>query len=102
MIQYTTPTLHLVVEGIDLTGQHVYVTLTQYSRKLTFDDPTVEFDDKDTHIHVALTQEQTGTLHRGSARVQVNWVDQAGNRDATTIREVSVGENLLAQVVGNG
>lgn len=35
MINYTTPTISLTVEDIDLTGKDVYVTLEQGCNQLT-------------------------------------------------------------------
>lgn len=105
MIQFTTPTLHLVVRGVDLTPHEVYVTIEQAGRELDIRDGTVTYDeggDGATHIRVALTQTQTGAMRKGKAKVQVNWVDQTGKRNATIIREVDVLTNLLRRVVEYG
>ena len=55
-----------------------------------------------TTILASLTQEQTGSLRPGKAKVQVNWVGIGSFRDATTIREVDVLSNLLDRVVEYG
>lgn len=99
MIQFTTPTLHLVVEGADLTAHEVYVTVSQGGRELTISDGEVTLEGDDTHVRCPLTQEQTGGMRHGKARVQINWVDQSGHRSATTIGEIEVGDNLLQRVV---
>ena len=104
MIQYTTPTLPLEVKGVDLTPYEVYVSIAQSRHELELHDVEVTYDSesKVTTILVALTQEQTGSLRPGKAKVQVNWVDQVGKRNATTIREVDVLSNLLDRVVEYG
>lgn len=99
MIQYTTPTLHLIVEGADLTEHEVYVTISQGGREVTITDGEVTLDGEDTHIRVPLTQLQTGAMRHGKAKVQVNWTDQSGHRDATTIADVEVTDNLMKRVV---
>lgn len=99
MIQYTTPTLHLVVEDVDITEQEVYVTIRQGRHETTISDVELTLEEEDTHIRVPMTQEQTGNMRRGDAEVQVNWLDQAGHRSATTIGKIAIAENLLARVV---
>lgn len=99
MIRYTTPTVTLTVEGVDLTAQEVYVTFQQRNRTLTIQSPSMELSGEDTVITVPLTQVQTGGMSEGTASVQVNWLDGQGHRDATTIGTVEVGRNLLAEVV---
>lgn len=99
MRRFTTPTLTITVEGVDLTAQEVMVTFQQRNRKLTVERPAMELVDGDTVISVPLTQLQTGGFAEGSAEVQVNWLDGHGHRDATTIGAVQVERNLLAEVV---
>lgn len=99
MIQYTTPTLHLVVEGADITQHTVYVTIRQGVREVTLTDVELTLEGEDTHIRASLTQQQTGGLRKGDAEVQVNWVDQSQHRAATTVGKIAVTENLLARVV---
>lgn len=99
MRRFTTPTLTITVEGVDLTAQEVMVTFQQRNRTLTVERPAMELVDGDTVISVPLTQLQTGGFAEGSAEVQVNWLDGHGHRDATTIGAVQVERNLLAEVV---
>ena len=101
MRRYTTPTLPLTVRGADLTACDVWVTITQGAYRL---ERKVEcsYDGTDTTIELTLTQEETGALKRGKSKVQVNWIDAQGRRDATRIREVDVAENLQDRVVGYG
>lgn len=102
MRRYTTPTLELVVRGADLTSFDVWASITQGPLRIDATDLDVTCDGTDTTILVPLTQEQTGSLRKGSARVQVNWIDEQGHRDATTIREVDVAGNLLERVIAYG
>ena len=102
MIQYTTPTDELVVKGIDLTGYEVWASYRQRSKRLDVQATDVTYDGKDTTILISLTQEQTGAFASGKVSVQVNWLTQEGARDATTIKEISVGENLLDRVMEHG
>ena len=99
MRRFTTPTLTITVEGVDLTAQEVMVTFQQRSRTLTVEQPTMALVDGDTVISVPLTQLQTGGFAEGSAEVQVNWLDGNGHRDATTIGAIQVERNLLDEVV---
>lgn len=104
MRRYTTPTLELVVEGIDLTASDVYVTLSQQGTEVTTraDADDMSCDGADTTIVVAYTQEQTASLAEGRAKVQVNWVDAESRRNATDVASVKVTGNLLGRTVGNG
>lgn len=101
MRRYTTPTLPLTVRGADLTGCDVWVTITQGAHRIER-KVACSYDGTDTAIELALSQEETGALKRGKSKVQVNWVDRDGHRDATRIREVDVAENLQDRVVGYG
>ena len=102
MRRYTTPTLSLVVEGVDLTGMHVYVTISQGRTELTLTNVTTSFESSNTVISIALTQEQTERFRVGEAQVQVNWVGGDGHRNATTIGRMQVDDNLLRRVVEYG
>ena len=102
MRRYTTPTIELTVEGHDLTASDVYVTMRQQGRELTIEDADVALDGEDTVITFALTQEQSATFREGRAKVEVNWVDADGFRNATAIEEMSVTPNLLNQVIEHG
>ena len=69
------------------------------SSKLTIEDADVALDGEDTVITFSLTQEQSATFREGRARVEVNWVDADGFRNATTIEELAVTPNLLNRVI---
>lgn len=99
MITWTTPTLMLTVKGVKLENVSVAVTITQGATSYTFEDPNIQYVGCNTVLTVKLTQEQTSTLNPAMAKVQVNWVDDFGNRNATKIKTVSFGDNLLKEVI---
>lgn len=99
MRRFTTPTLSLKVKSADLTGCRVFVTLTQGLTRIR-EEAEPSYDGRDTSLTVPLSQQQTGRLRAGAkCSVQVNWIDRSGYRNATTIKEVPVDENLLDVVV---
>lgn len=103
MRRYTTPTIEVTVEGVDLTGCEIWVTLWQQGTEVTTRPGAndVAYDGSDTTITVGYTQEQTASLDEGRAKVQVNWVDGEGRRNATAIAAIQVSGNLLGRTVGD-
>lgn len=99
MRRYTTPTVTVEVEGVDLTTSTVLVTFQQRNNRLTVEGPSMTLQGEDTIISVPLSQLQTGGFSEGSIEVQVNWLDGYGHRDATTVAAIQVERNLLAEVV---
>lgn len=109
MINYTTPTISLTVEGVDLSGMDVYVSLEQGQKELTktgdalIIEPIVGAETTDTSITFTLTQEESAFYDFGkSVSVQVNWISSSGVRDATEIKTIPVMRNLLDKVVEYG
>lgn len=102
MIRYTTPTDELTVRGVDLTGYEVWASYQQRSKKLDVNAVDVSYDGTDTTVLVPLTQEQTGSFCSGQVSVQVNWLTPDGYRDATNIKTITVGANLLDKVMEYG
>jgi len=102
MRRYTTPTLSLRVKQCDLVGCRVLVTISQGPTKIEAEAEPV-LSGEDTLLAVPLTQGETGRLKAGrDCRIQVNWIDRSGNRNATAIKAISIDENLLNKVVGYG
>ena len=103
MKQYTSPVLPLLVEDKEISqSDTVYVTFSDHfrSNKLTIQDVTVENTEKGAVVSVHLTQEQTAMfLKNNPVDVQVNVVASDGERWATDIAKVCVGENLLTQIL---
>lgn len=109
MITYTTPTISLTVEGVDLSGLDVYVSLEQGSKEMvkTGNDLiiTTETHEQvtDSNIVFTLTQEESASWNLGkSVMVQVNWISSDGVRDATEIKTIGVMRNLLDEVIQYG
>ena len=109
MINYTTPTLSLTVEGVDLTGMDIYVSLEQGQKELTktgedlIIEPIVGEATTDTKITFTLTQEESAFYDFGkSVSVQVNWISSSNVRDATEIKTIPVMRNLLDEVIEYG
>lgn len=101
MRKFTTPTITLVVRGVDLSDKDVFVTFAQGENVTTIENPDATFDGEDTTILVPLSQVQTGGFTVGTVDVQVNFIDASGNRDATTVKAIGIDRNLLAQVIEN-
>ena len=105
MINYTTPSITLTVEGVDLTEYDVYVSLEQGTHELvkTGSALVVSTDEEDTIITFTLTQEESAAFSFGkSVSIQVNWINESGVRDATEIKTISVMRNLLDKVISYG
>lgn len=102
MIRYTTPTVILEVEK-DLTDMEVYVSLKYASgnvQHIKVDQNLMHVCDDETKIYLTFTQEMTGELMSGTTvKVQINWINSAGVREATDIRTFSVTENLYDEVI---
>ena len=108
MIRYTTPILPLEVEGVDLTtNEDVYVTLKQNDVELTKkgNDLTILYDAETdiSTITFTLSQEETAAFNINRAvDTQVNFINNAGVRDATDIATIPVMRNLLDKVINYG
>lgn len=106
MINYTTPTLYSTVKGIDLTvGYDVYVSLEQDRVQLdkSGEDLTLELVGEDTLISLKLSQTESAGFNFGKrVLVQINAIDESGNRLATGIKEVPVMRNLLDEEISYG
>ena len=109
MINYTTPTIHLIVEGVDISSDEIYVTLEQGQTELTKTgtDLTVTAvtvgQNTDTDIVLVLSQEESASFNPcKNVMVQVNWISSAGVRDATEIKTINVMKNLLDEVIEYG
>ena len=74
------------------------------SGEQTFTDTySLTTDAHGSTVEVHLTQAQTGMFWYGEeVAVQVNWLTPEGARDATTIKTINVGGNLLDRVMEYG
>lgn len=105
MINYTTPTLTLVVDGINISTYDIYATLEQGLNKLTKtgDELTVDTETvgqkTNTVITMTLTQQESATFfYDKPVNAQVNWLVD-GKRFATDIKTIPVMRNLLNRVI---
>lgn len=96
MRRYTTPRIIIKVEGVDLTGCDVYITLRQGLREHTVKNPPMLVDGTDAYLEVRLTQLQSARFrHDKPVEVEANVVDFNGYRAATNIAETSIDRQLL-------
>lgn len=107
MINWTTKTLSIDLP-VDLTGAEVYVTVQQQLSfanapvTITDDAPTVTVADGRSLVVAEFTQAETGTLAKGVATVQCNWVFSDGTRDAMREVPIKVNHNHIAEVLTYG
>ena len=100
MIEWTTPTECIIVLGVDLTERDVWVSIAQGGNELRLQPDSMSYDaEVGTLLACTLTQQQTGSLHAGTARIQVNAIDSSGYRAATKQATISIGSNLLDEEV---
>ena len=109
MINYTTPTISLVVEGVDISAHDIYVSLEQGGKELTKTgtDLTVTTTTvqqvTNTNISFTLTQLESASFDfNRNVNVQVNWITASNVRGATEIKNISVMRNLLDEVIEYG
>lgn len=108
MINYTTPTITLTVEGADITADDVYVTLKQGNIEFTRAKNTLNIEATsgrrpDTVISFTLTQQETARFNtKDVVQAQVNWINSDGIRAATGIALLKVKRNLLDEVINYG
>lgn len=105
MINYTTPTITLTVENVDISAFDVFVTLEQGKTELTKSGAdlniTTEVVSQNVNTIIAFTLSQTESASFDYSRyvnVQVNWIKN-GIRLATEIETIEVMRNLLDQVI---
>lgn len=112
MRQGTTPIETLTVAQ-EFDNCNVYVTIDQDGTQITKAsrtsgdiEITKNYDDEGnfetSSIALYLTQAETLGLEVGTARVQVRWIDFAGNAYASEIGTVSIDESLLQEVIEYG
>ena len=107
MINFTTPTIDLTVEGLDLSSYDVYVTLEQVGKKLTKSGNDLNIETEtvgqktNTNISFDLTQTESAMFnYKLGVDVQVNYI-KGGVRKATDIEHIAVMKNLLNEVIGD-
>lgn len=99
IVRGTTPTLSCTFgDGIDLTTfESVYVTIRQGSTVITKTGNSLSVTAR--QVDCWLSQEETLSLTTGAAEVQVNWTVGDGNRGCSTIQPITLGRQLLTEVL---
>lgn len=97
----TTPTITIRVKGEDFDGSMLYVTLEQGAIQLTKTGSDVLVTPTETGSTVAifLTQEETLMFTKGTARIQIRWINSSGIADASPIKNIEVNPILLEGVI---
>ena len=100
-VRGTTPDYVLALEGYDLTGKTVYVTLAQGGVKttLTGDRLTIATDEEGSTVAFELTQAETLRFKAGDAEVQLKCIDEQGNVDASGIGQLTIDRALLEKEI---
>lgn len=98
----TTPTLELTLTGVDsIASDTLYVTVKQSQKEITKtnDALTVVVGETDTVISLYLTQQETLSLKRGTAEVQVRGISSLGDAWASDIATINIKEILKDGVI---
>lgn len=89
IVQGTTPTITLLVPGVDLTNQsrvEVYIASTKTTLVFTGRRVGIAASEEGTLLFITPTQRETMSLESGkTADVQVRWIDSQGHADATDV-----------------
>lgn len=107
MIAWTTSHVKIRVP-VNLAGAKVLVSIKQQPSYATdpvvIEDasPSVTAGETESVVEAAFSQEQTGRLSKGCAKLQCNWLLPDGNRGAITAVDLSISENLKSEVMTNG
>ena len=101
MIRGTTPDYILTLDGVDLSGQTVYVTLSQGRTQITKtgNDLSIATDETGSTIAFSLSQEDTLGLAVGNASIQVRFISENGVAQASMIETIGVDKVLLERVI---
>lgn len=100
-VRGTTPDYVLTLNGYDLTGKTVFVTLAQGGIKntLTGDRLTIVAGEDGSTVAFSLSQAETLRFKRGTVEVQLKCIDEQGNVDASGIGQLTIDRALLEKVI---
>ena len=100
-VRGTTPDYVLTLEGYDLTGKTVYVTLAQGGIKttLTGDRLTIVAEESGSTIAFELTQAETLRFKAGDAEVQLKCINSEGHVDASGTGQLTIDRALLEREI---
>lgn len=106
MYQGTTPALTFEIEGFNAVGMTPFVTFKRGSDILTKTggDVTIVYDsDNEKSVIVCqLSQEETLAMKRGSAKVQMRFIDSNNLAYATDEADVDVERVLYQEIIRYG
>lgn len=98
MRRYSTPTIKLTVDDIDLTdAAKILVTFDQgHAEILTKEPSAVTYDTGDSILSVDLSENETALFdYRRPVRIEINILTSTGERIPSDIVEIPIFENLL-------
>lgn len=100
-VRGTTPDYALILNGYDLTGKKVYVTLAQNGIKktLTGDRLTIVTDKNGSTVAFSLTQTETLEYTVGNVEVQIKCISADGNVDGSGIGKITIDRALLERKI---
>lgn len=100
-VRGTTPDYVLALNGYDLTGKTVYVTLAQGGLKttLTGDRLTIVAGEDGSTVAFELSQAETLRFKQGTVEVQLKCIDEQGNVDGSGIGQLTIDRALLEKVI---
>lgn len=99
----TTPTIHLLIDDIDLTAcRSVYVTMRQVgaNKQYILDDTCGNVEIYKHEIRIRMSQQDTLKFKEGPVMVQVRAVTHNDIAVATDIKSFSLGRILLDGEIG--
>lgn len=100
-VRGTTPDYVLALNGYDLTGKTVYVTLAQGGIKttLTGNRLTIVAGEDGSTVAFSLSQAETLRFKRGDVEVQLKCIDEQGSVDASGIGQLTINRALLEKEI---
>ena len=100
-VRGTTPDYTLTLNGYDLTGKTVFVTIVQgeLNVTLTGDRLTIVTDETGSTVVFKLSQAETLGFMAGGAEVQLKCIDARGQVDASGIGQLTIDRALLEKVI---
>ena len=101
MVQATTPTFILTLPStIDLsTAEHVVFSVEQDFVSIHKDESNMTINEN--VVTVSLDQDDTVSLSKGFAKIQLNWTYADGSRACSVIKEIPVSANLYKDVISD-
>ena len=97
----TTPTITLRVKGTAFENSTLYVTLEQGAFELTKtgNDVLVTPTEDGSTVGIYLSQEETLQFVKGTAKIQIRWINSIGKARATKIKNIEIDPILLEGVI---